>query len=74
VSREENFLRQLASQTDGQYVDLANIAGLAPGLEGKQARETQRYIFPVWCHGLTLALLFLLITGEWIFRKWAGKI
>jgi hypothetical protein len=74
VSRDVNFLRQLAAQTGGQYVDVANLAGLVPGLEGKQARETQRYVFPVWCHALTLALLALLVTAEWILRKWAGKI
>lgn len=74
VSRDADFLQQLAAQTGGQYVDVANLAGLLPGLEGKQARETQRYIFPVWCHALTLALLALLVTAEWILRKWAGKI
>lgn len=74
VARHEDFLRQLAAQTGGQYVDVGNVAGLVPGLEGKQARETQRYVFPVWCHWLTITLLALLATAEWVLRKWVGKI
>ena len=40
----------------------------------KDRVEKNEYVWRLWDSGLVLAILVLMITGEWIWRKLAGLI
>ncbi|MCS7034684.1 MAG: hypothetical protein NZ561_11940 [Phycisphaerae bacterium] len=68
-------LLRLASQTQGQVIELPDAARLLPSLIPSAAKvipvETAR---PLWDAPLVLMLFVLLITLEWIIRKLVGMV
>ncbi len=74
LSRHPRTLRDLAMGTNALCLDIADAPALLPLLEGKTRTETERTLFPIWRHWLTLLVVAGLIAAEWILRKWVGKI
>jgi hypothetical protein len=74
LSLDLENLRALAAGTQGELMDVTDAPALLNALHGKQTTERVRYVFHAWRHWLTVVLLALLVSAEWVWRKWVGKI
>ncbi len=74
LARHQRLLEGVAQGAGGRLADVGDAAGLPALLEGREARQTDRFVFHLWRHWLTVAGLSLLVAAEWLLRKWAGKI
>jgi len=64
-----DLLRELARQTGGAFLTLAELEQLPAAVTNRSARLTSLREVDLWSSPLIFALLVLLITIEWIVRK-----
>ena len=66
------LLAELAQKTGGSVVTAATLKDLATHLPDRARRTPADISEPLWNSPLAFALLLLLLTGEWIGRKFLG--
>lgn len=64
-----DLLRELAEQTGGAYLPLAEFARLPEVLDARRAVQRSSMEVDLWTSPLVFAILVVLITIEWIVRK-----
>jgi hypothetical protein len=66
------LLDELAARSGGQVFTPEDAAELVQKLLAQKIPHTEHYEQPVWQWWMVLVLVVVLLTGEWIGRKWAG--
>ena len=64
------LLQSLAGQTGGEYVDAADSARIAAGLQERQRGAALLTRHELWDMPLLFALLILSLCAEWAWRRW----
>jgi hypothetical protein len=72
VSANPEWLGQLAQTTGGRMFHIDEIDDLPRVFEKASETVTTREEVSVWDHWLALALMFALLTTEWVLRKVNG--
>ncbi len=63
------LLERLADETDGAVIEPTNIDQLPKRLPNRSIRTLHSLVEPIWDSPLALGLLLLLLTAEWVGRK-----
>ncbi len=72
VTAMRSILEQIAQASNGRLL-LPNQLGELPKLiQPEDLKTTESFEHTLWDHWLLMALLFGLLTGEWVLRKWNG--
>jgi hypothetical protein len=66
------LLAEIADHSGGRIFTAANAGELAELLTARAVTREHRQENRLWQWWVTLALLLLLLTAEWVGRKWAG--
>ena len=66
------LLEELAAATGGRVYDLASAGELARDLASRAAVREFESTAPLRRSWWTLALVTLLLTAEWVVRRWSG--
>ncbi|MBI2194554.1 MAG: hypothetical protein HYU36_21455 [Planctomycetes bacterium] len=74
VARDEKFLRALTASTGGEYREFAEMEKFFMQLQPKERVEKLEKTWRLWDSPAILALLFVLLTAEWVWRKFAGLV
>lgn len=69
-AQRASYLRHLARVSGGRYRPFSEIEALFPAMSLKERAEVHRYLFQAWRSQLTLLLLLLLLSVEWVLRKY----
>jgi hypothetical protein len=64
------LLRQVAELSGGQFVSLEGLDGLINELDLSPLRYRWSERVPLWDGWMMLSILALLLTAEWVLRKW----
>ena len=64
------LLRQVADLSGGRFVSLEGLDGLINGLDLSPLRYRWSERVPLWDGWMMLSILALLLTAEWVLRKW----
>jgi uncharacterized membrane protein len=68
-------LRRTAELSGGRYYNVEHAAQLMDDLpQGRQVRIESLPPQPIWNHPVWIALFVLLVSAEWVLRKWAGMV
>ncbi|MFO7872003.1 MAG: hypothetical protein R6V03_11315 [Kiritimatiellia bacterium] len=73
-ARKTADIARICSDTGGKTGSFADILRILSGTEPKQRIEKKEEIFRLWDSGVVLALIVMLITVEWVWRKLAGLV
>ena len=74
VGRDGALLATLAEESGGQYVDFTEVRQVLPEIPPKERVEKEEHVWRLWDARLVFAFLLLLLTVEWIWRKWVGLV
>ena len=74
LAPNREWMQRLAKDTGGQVIKLADIAKLADILPKLEVPTMDRKTQPVWHSGWLLALIILLLAGEWALRRTGGIV
>jgi len=69
-----DYLRQLARASGGEYRPLGEIDAFLPAMDLKERAEMHRHVIQLWSSQATLLFLLLLLSIEWILRKYWGLV
>lgn len=72
--RKSSFLRKLAEETGGNYYTLDNVNKLPEEIVYRESSSSVIEVLDLWDMPINFILLFLLLTGEWVWRKRQGAI
>jgi hypothetical protein len=67
----ESLLRDFSRETGGTYFSLAGLEQLPAALTERSARLTSLKEVELWCSPLFFGLIVLVLTAEWIVRKFS---
>ena len=67
-------LSQYAAQTDGSMIDFAKAATQLVAIPSAARIVPVQTTWPIWASPLLLGAIVLLLTAEWIYRKFAGLV
>lgn len=67
-------LTRLASETGGRLIELADAAVQLPLIPSAERRVPVVSQQPVWNAPLALVLFAVILTAEWVSRKWFGMV
>lgn len=70
LAMDSDYLRRLALMSGGEYRGLSDAEQCFPGLPLKERREIHRSVFKIWSSQVVLLSLLLLLSLEWILRKY----
>jgi len=75
-ARDEAFLRALARATGGATRDWFDVERFIPELAAAARSRIERNetVYRLWEMGWVLTLLVIILTVEWIWRKWVGLV
>ncbi|MFT5108624.1 MAG: hypothetical protein ACI9UA_004268 [Pseudoalteromonas tetraodonis] len=68
---DEALLQQLATTTGGQYFTTETIQSLPDAIQNKTVQQITKRKAEIWASPLFFLLIILVITTEWILRKFA---
>lgn len=71
---DHETLRRLAETTGGEFVDLDDLAATLEGIPDRSVRIPDDVVEPLWDSKLVLVLFTLMISIEWIARKFMGLL
>jgi len=74
LSRDEAFLRALAADTGGACAGFTDTARLLNDIQPRSHVERHERVWRLWDSGWILALMIVMLTGEWVWRKLAGLV
>jgi hypothetical protein len=66
------LLDEIAAKSGGQVYTPEDAAELLKKLLAQKIPHTEHFEQPVWQWWMVLVLVVVLLTGEWVGRKWAG--
>lgn len=69
VATREPLMRELAEQTQGRLIDVANAAAILGSIAERSIPVTWKRTIPVWDRWWILLPILLLITAEWLVRR-----
>jgi len=72
VQPDRKFLKQVATATGGQVVELADLEAFVSTLPNRQAPITETTTSPLWHHPAVLLLIMAGLCAEWGLRRRAG--
>ncbi len=71
VRRNDNFMRRLANESGGQFLELEDLSGLSDMLRTSNALLVREQTLPLWNMPAAFVLLFLAKMFEWALRwRW----
>ena len=68
---DEAMLKQLAASTGGQYFTSETIQALPDSITNKTAQQASKRKVELWASPIFFLLIILVITTEWVLRKFA---
>jgi hypothetical protein len=74
LSRDEAFLRALAADTGGACAGFTDTTRLLNDIQPRSHVERHERVWRLWDSGWILALMIVMLTGEWVWRKLAGLV
>ncbi|MCG3147023.1 MAG: hypothetical protein PCFJNLEI_00459 [Verrucomicrobiae bacterium] len=74
LARDNNFLETLATATGGGATDFSEYETSLRHIKPKQRVETYERRWRLWDSGVVLAVVALILTVEWVWRKWVGLV
>ncbi len=74
VGRDDETLALLASESGGRVALFTDAGQLLPQIQPKERVEKQETIWRLWDAKLVFGFLLLMLTAEWVWRKWVGLL
>ncbi|NQT92454.1 MAG: hypothetical protein HQ559_06815, partial [Lentisphaerae bacterium] len=74
MSRNGAFLRSLAEGSGGRVGDVTELRRMLPEIPPRERIEKKERAWRLWDARSIFAFLILLLTAEWIWRKWGGLV
>ena len=74
LARDEQFLREMAASTGGEYRELVDFEECLRTLRPKERVEKEDTVWRLWDWGVVLALVVAVLTLEWVWRKLVGLV
>ncbi|MDP6504926.1 MAG: hypothetical protein QF886_15005, partial [Planctomycetota bacterium] len=74
LARNQKFLREIASGTGGIYRPFTDFEKFLLRTEPKERIEKHERIWRLWDAASVLAFLVIIVTLEWIWRKFVGLV
>jgi len=74
LSRDDEFLRELAEGTGGEFRDLADLERFFLAMRPKKDVRPEESVWRMWDAATILALLAIVLTVEWVYRKLVGLV
>jgi hypothetical protein len=74
LARNEAYLRTLAADAGGAYAEFTDAGRLLNDIQPRSRVERQERVWRLWDSGWVLALLVVMLTIEWVWRKLAGLV
>jgi hypothetical protein len=72
LSADWNLMKELAHKSGGEVYTPENAEELLEVLKAKSVPHTDKYEQPLWQWPWLFVVVVLLLTVEWVSRKWAG--
>lgn len=72
VTATRAILDQIAQASNGRVMLPQQLGELPKLIHPEDLKTTESFEHTLWDHWLLMALLFSLLTGEWVLRKWNG--
>ena len=73
-ARNDMLMKTIAADTGGQYGLFTDLPALLSQIEPKQRVEKNEDIWRLWDARIVFALVLLVLTVEWVWRKLAGFV
>ncbi len=74
LAQDTDFLQSLAKQSGGERRPAVEYPQLLSQIEPKKRVETDETTWQLWDYPLIMALVGLLMTTEWVWRKFVGLV
>lgn len=74
LARDQKFLRQIAAGTGGEYRPFTDFTKFLLRTEPKERIEKHERIWRLWDAASILAFLVIIVTIEWVWRKFVGLV
>lgn len=74
LGRDDAVLNALAEGSGGRSAEYTELRRLLPEFAPKERVEKQERLWRLWDARWVFALLVLMLTIEWIWRKWVGLV
>ena len=72
LAPDREFLKNLATRTNGELVDGDHLAAFVAGLSSRDAPVTEPWTSPIWHHPLYFLAAIACLAGEWGLRRVNG--
>jgi len=74
LSRNQKFLKEIAAGTGGEYRPFTDFEKFLLRTEPKERIEKHERIWRLWDAASVLAFLVIIVTIEWVWRKFVGLV
>ncbi|MDP6504967.1 MAG: hypothetical protein QF886_15210, partial [Planctomycetota bacterium] len=74
LAQRADYLRNLSRVSGGDYRPLSEMEVFIPGMNLKARTEMHRHVIQIWSSQLALLFLLLLLSIEWVLRKYWSLI
>ncbi|MDP7249036.1 MAG: hypothetical protein QGF00_05500 [Planctomycetota bacterium] len=74
LEQRADYLRNLSRVSGGDYRPLSEMEVFIPGMNLKARTEMHRHLIQIWSSQLALLFLLLLLSIEWVLRKYWSLI
>jgi len=74
VGRQDAVLAVLAAESGGRLADFTDAGLLLPQIVPKVRVEKQEHVWRLWDAKMVFGFLLLVLTAEWVWRKWVGLV
>lgn len=74
VGRHDALLSVLAAESGGRMAEFTDAGGLFPQIPPKERVEKQEFVWRLWDAKTVFVFLLLMLTAEWVWRKWVGLV
>ncbi len=74
VGRNDALLSVLAAESGGRLAEFTDAGGLLPQIPPKERVEKQERVWRLWDAKAVFVFLLLMLTAEWVWRKWVGLV
>jgi hypothetical protein len=74
LARNQKFLKEIAAGTGGEYRPFTDFEKFLLSTEPKERIEKHERIWRLWDAASVLAFLVIIVTVEWVWRKFVGLV